>query len=60
VPGYARWDATLAYQVTKNIGLRLNIQNIMDETYYDRLHPGHVEYLEDARALGAKSGAVSS
>ena len=42
VPGYVRWDLTGAYQVTKNAGVRLNIQNVMDTTYYDRVHPGHV------------------
>jgi catecholate siderophore receptor len=42
VPGYVRWDATIAYQVTKNVALRFNILNIMDTTYFDRLHLGHV------------------
>ena len=42
VPGYVRWDLTGAYQVTKNVGVRLNIQNVMDTTYYDQVHPGHV------------------
>jgi catecholate siderophore receptor len=42
VPGYVRWDLTGAYQVTKNAGVRLNIQNVMDTTYYDQAHPGHV------------------
>lgn len=42
VPSYVRWDLTGAYQVTKNAGIRLNIQNVMDSTYFDRVHPGHV------------------
>jgi catecholate siderophore receptor len=42
VPGYVRWDLTGAYQVHKNVGVRLNIQNVMDTTYFDQVHPGHV------------------
>jgi catecholate siderophore receptor len=41
VPGYVRWDLTAAYQINKNMGVRLNVQNVMDTTYYDRVHPGH-------------------
>jgi catecholate siderophore receptor len=41
VPGYVRWDLTGAYQVNRNTGLRLNIQNVMDATYFDQVHPGH-------------------
>ena len=42
VPSYVRWDLTGAYQINKNAGVRLNIQNMMDTTYYDQVHPGHV------------------
>ena len=42
VPGYVRWDLTGAYQVNKNAGVRLNIQNMMNTTYFDQVHPGHV------------------
>ena len=42
VPGYVRWDLTGAYQVNKNVGVRLNIQNMMNATYFDQVHPGHV------------------
>ena len=42
VPGYVRWDLTGAYQVNKNVGVRLNIQNMMNTTYFDQVHPGHV------------------
>lgn len=40
VPGYVRWDLTGAYQVTKNAGVRLNIQNMMNTTYYDQISGG--------------------
>jgi catecholate siderophore receptor len=39
VPGYVRWDLTAAYQVNKNVGIRLNVQNVMDTTYFDQVHP---------------------
>ncbi len=41
VPGYVRWDLTGAYQLNKNMGVRLNIQNVMNTTYFDQVHPGH-------------------
>ncbi len=41
VPGYVRWDLTGAYQINRNMGVRLNIQNMMNTTYFDQVHPGH-------------------
>ncbi len=42
VPGYTRWDATLAY-VRKAYELRFNLQNIFDANYYESSHPAHVK-----------------
>lgn len=42
VPGYTRWDATLAY-VQPRYEVRLNLQNVFDETYYESAHPSHVK-----------------
>ena len=42
VPGYVRWDLTAAYQINKNMGVRLNVQNVMDTTYFDQVHPSQV------------------
>jgi catecholate siderophore receptor len=42
VPDYVFWDATVAYQLNKNMQLRLNVQNITDELYYTNVHPQHV------------------
>jgi len=36
-PAYARWDALLAYE-QKTWSLRLNIQNLFDELYYDAVY----------------------
>jgi catecholate siderophore receptor len=42
IPGYTRWDATLAY-VQKQYEIRFNLQNVFDETYYESAHPAHVK-----------------
>lgn len=36
LPGYWRFDTTASYQITDNVGLRANIQNITDERYYKK------------------------
>lgn len=38
LPSYWRFDAMLSYDVTENVALRLNVQNIFDEKYYDSAH----------------------
>lgn len=40
-PDYWLFDATLGYQVTKNVSLRLNVYNLADEQYIDRVGGGH-------------------
>lgn len=42
VPATIRWDATVAYQLSKQIQLRLNALNLTDALYYEGVHPGHV------------------
>ena len=41
VPAYTRYDAMLGYKLTKNIDLQLNIQNLTNETYYDKAYAAH-------------------
>ena len=41
VPSYVRYDAMAAYKLTKNIDLQLNVQNLTDETYYDKAYAAH-------------------
>lgn len=36
-PGYARWDAMLAYD-TQHWGVQLNVKNLFDKEYYDALY----------------------
>lgn len=40
-PEYWRFDATLAYQVNENLALRLNLYNLADKEYIDRVGGGH-------------------
>jgi catecholate siderophore receptor len=42
VDGYVRWDSTLAYQITKNISLRFNAQNLTNKFFFESVHPSHV------------------
>lgn len=40
-PSYTRFDAMASYTVNKNVSLQLNIQNIGDKLYFDRLSSPH-------------------
>lgn len=42
IPGHVLWDATLAYQLTKNIQFRLNGINLTNDLYYANISGGHV------------------
>jgi len=41
VPSYVRYDAMASYKLTKNVDLQLNVQNLTDETYYDKAYSAH-------------------
>ncbi|MCY1312623.1 putative TonB-dependent receptor BfrD [compost metagenome] len=41
VPSYWRYDAMASYQLTKNVDLQLNVQNLTDEVYYDKAYSAH-------------------
>jgi catecholate siderophore receptor len=54
IDDYWRFDAMASYQLTEAVGLRLNIQNLTDQTYYDNIYqsggyagiaPGRVAWL---------------
>jgi len=38
--GYTLFDAMVAYQLTKNVELQLNLLNLTDEFYLERVHSG--------------------
>ncbi len=42
VPSYWRFDAMAQYRVTQNVSLQLNVNNILDETYYDKAYTTHM------------------
>ena len=42
VDGYTVVDALVSYKLTKNIDLRLNVNNIGDKYYIDRIGGGHI------------------
>ncbi|WP_248804749.1 TonB-dependent receptor [Pseudomonas sp. MWU13-2100] len=41
VPAYTRYDAMASYKLTKNVDLQLNVQNLTNETYYDKAYAAH-------------------
>lgn len=40
-PGYSRFDAMASYEVNRHIALQLNVQNLGDKTYFDRVSSPH-------------------
>jgi catecholate siderophore receptor len=42
VDSYVVVDALVSYKLTKNIDLRLNMNNLGDEYYIDRIGGGHI------------------
>lgn len=41
VPGYIRYDAMADYRLTDAVDVRLNLYNLTDEEYFDKIHPNH-------------------
>ncbi|KIH81423.1 TonB-dependent receptor [Pseudomonas batumici] len=41
VPAYTRYDAMASYKLTRNVDLQLNVQNLTNETYYDKAYAAH-------------------
>ena len=42
VEGYWSFDVMAKYDISERMYLQLNVNNILDEYYYDQLHPFHV------------------
>jgi catecholate siderophore receptor len=40
-PGYSRFDAMGSYELNKHISLQLNVQNLTDKLYFDRVSSPH-------------------
>ncbi len=41
VDSYWRYDAMASYKVNKNLDFQVNVQNLTDETYYDKAYGAH-------------------
>ncbi len=42
IPGYVRWETTVAYKLTENVQFRLNANNLTNKLFYENTHPAHV------------------
>lgn len=52
-PGYARFDAMVSYQISKNAKAQLNVYNLADKEYYSSTYSTHYATLGDGRAAVA-------
>lgn len=49
VPSYWRFDAMASWHINENLDLRLNLQNLTDETYYTKAYPVHFAAMAPGR-----------
>lgn len=50
VPSYWRFDAMANWTVSDRLGLRLNLQNLTDKTYYTKAYPVHFAVMAPGRS----------
>ncbi|WP_445144550.1 TonB-dependent receptor [Dyella sp. Tek66A03] len=50
VPSYTRFDAMASYQVSKNLTLQLNVQNLTNKYYFDKAYAAHYASVAPGRA----------
>jgi catecholate siderophore receptor len=50
VPAYTRFDAMVAWQVNKTLSLQLNVQNLGDKVYYDKIFTTHYANIAPGRS----------
>lgn len=51
IDGYVRLDAMASYVVTENIVLQLNVQNLTDKRYYERVYTTHMATVAPGRSI---------
>jgi catecholate siderophore receptor len=51
VDGYWKYDAMASYDLTSNIALQLNVNNLTDERYYDRVYTTHMATIAPGRSV---------
>ncbi|WP_028240245.1 TonB-dependent receptor [Stutzerimonas azotifigens] len=49
VPDYWRYDAMAQYQVSRNLDLQLNVQNLTDKRYFDQVYSTHYAHVAPGR-----------
>lgn len=49
VPGYVRYDLMARYDVTKNVNLQLNVNNVTDKRYFSKAYGSHYATEADGR-----------
>ncbi len=54
VPAYWRLDAMAAYKINDTATLQLNVNNLLDETYYDSSHVGSFATIQPGRSVTAR------
>jgi catecholate siderophore receptor len=50
-PGYARFDASATWRVTKTTDLQLNVQNVFDKRYYSSAYPIYASWAPGRSAM---------
>ena len=53
IPGYARFDAMLSYQISKNAKAQLNVYNLADKEYYSSTYSTHYAPVAEGRSAVA-------
>ncbi|MFV0283107.1 MAG: TonB-dependent receptor [Castellaniella sp.] len=53
IPSYWRFDAMARYQVNKTVDLQINVNNLSNETYYDKAYPSHYASIAPGRSAVA-------
>ena len=51
VPSYWRFDANASFQLTDNIGLRINALNLTNKRYFDQAYPTHYAHQAAGRTV---------
>ncbi|SDR29785.1 catecholate siderophore receptor [Paraburkholderia fungorum] len=51
IPGYARFDASATWRVSKKIDLQLNVNNIFDRKYYQTAYPIYATWAPGRSAM---------
>lgn len=51
IPSYVRLDAMVGYQVSRNVNLQLNVQNLTDKVYYNTAYSSHYANIAPGRSV---------